>query len=113
MPKSWSIEIDDSDLDNAVNNSIPKAIDQGIRDALQEGADNILSSVTSACPVRTGFLRSTISSDVSDTEFSVQATADYASYVEAKRHFFYPNANRVTAGIHTTIESKIQANLPD
>ena len=119
MPKSWSIEIDDSDLEEAVNNSIPNAIDSAVREALEEGAEEIYSAARGQVPVDTGALQESISKDVSDDGFTVQASESYAGYVEfgtsrmAAQPYFYSTANRVTADIHTKIESKLNAKLPD
>jgi HK97 gp10 family phage protein len=116
---SYSIEIDDSDLVNAVNNTIPSAINNAVREALEEGANEIQSSAKGSCPVDTGNLQDSISKDVSPTEFTVQATEDYASYVEygtskmAAQPYFYSNADRVTSGIQSNIESKLTAKLPN
>jgi HK97 gp10 family phage protein len=119
MLSSYTIWIDDSDLENAVNNIIPVALDKAIAEALEQGANEIQSSARGSCPVDTGDLRDSISQDVGTNEFTVRATEEYASYVEegtsrmAAQPFFYSNAYRVVGRIHSDIESKLTAKLPN
>lgn len=116
---SYSIEIDDSDLEEAVNREIPSAINGVVREALEEGAQEIFDAARSKVPIDTGALFDSISQNVSDTEFTVQATEDYAGFVEfgtvkmAAQPYFYDTANQVAKNISTVIESKLNQKLPD
>lgn len=114
----WYIEVDDSDLEKAVNNEIPRAIDHAVSETLEDAAEEIFSTTQGIAPVDTGELRDSHSKEIGTNEFTVKASADHASYVEfgtrymAAQPWFYSNAERISANIHTIIESRLSQYLP-
>lgn len=70
-------------LDTRVLSRAAELTNQTLGEALQTLADEIVADAQSIVPVRTGFLRSTISAQtVNDLEIDVEAAAPYAAAVE-------------------------------
>jgi len=60
-----------------------------VQQRLQELAESIKETAQSKAPVRTGYLRSTIFSKVSEWNVRVGASAPYAAYVEFGTRFMH------------------------
>lgn len=81
MGLSANISIDGPDELN--NDELGVSVFVDYSAALQAGIDAFMATATSLCPVRTGYLQSSISASISGTNtIHVEASADYAQYVE-------------------------------
>ena len=92
----------------------PEAVDAGMMDV----AANILATANTLVPVRTGYLKSTLSVDqLSNFEIRVKAMAPYAYYVEfgtrkmSARLFLTNSVNQHLAEFGSAIEEQIQEIL--
>jgi len=72
-----AIDMLQNGLDNLVN---------GITQALDQGGADLVETAQSIVPVRTGYLRSTISYEVDGLNLIFQALARYAKFVEFGHH---------------------------
>jgi hypothetical protein len=94
-----------ADIDRIVN-----GLKTGVKPALEEGGKAGVSHAQSVVPVRTGFLRSTIYSQITSNELEIGARADYAAAVEfghrrypIPRPFIRPGAEVALKAIQTAL----------
>ncbi len=68
-------------------NQLDDAMKEQVRYALAFEGEKIANTAKALCPVRTGYLRSTIYARIEDLTLKVGASAHYATYVEFGTRF--------------------------
>lgn len=117
-----SIEIEASgfdELQKLFNDTIPQALTDGIRSALEDLRTDIEQRTTQLCPVRTGALKNSINISLTDDDYTIEAVAgmDYASYVDLgtrKMHaqpFFTDPINELFDEFESRLEGKVDSSL--
>jgi hypothetical protein len=81
------------EIAKALREAIPNALDTRVREAIQTVTERIIDDARRFCPVRTGFLLSTI--EINQTSgakwvFNLVARASYAAYIEFGTHRIGP-----------------------
>ena len=113
-----AIEITGADeLARYLSVDAPDAIKSAISSTLDAVSQDILSTTTALCPVRTGFLQHSIHVEKSDTSIAADADADYALFVDEGtsrmqgRHFFADPINRITADLDRRLQEAVDRAL--
>lgn len=106
------------ELQKLFNDTIPNALTDGIRSALEDLRTDIEERTTSLCPVRTGALRNSIDITLTD-DYTISAVAgmDYASFVDLGTRkmeaepFFTDPINELFDNFESQLENKVDSSL--